>query len=64
VVGGLLVTGILTAFVLPNATNRWSFGIEGFAVGLSGVEGAFDTLANPGDHAKIIIEPASSAAGA
>jgi len=33
-------------------------------VGLSGVEGAFDTLANPGDHAKIIIEPASSAAGA
>ncbi|HEX3959616.1 MAG TPA: MFS transporter, partial [Trebonia sp.] len=37
VVGGLLVTGILTAFVLPNATSRWSFGIEGFAVGL--VEG-------------------------
>jgi ACS family D-galactonate transporter-like MFS transporter len=37
VVGGLLVTGVLTAFVLPNATNRWAFGIEGFAVGL--VEG-------------------------
>jgi MFS family permease len=37
VVGGLLVTGIMTAFVLPNATNKWSYGIEGFAVGL--VEG-------------------------
>ncbi len=37
VVGGLLVTGILTAFFLPNATSKWSFGIEGFAVGL--VEG-------------------------
>jgi MFS family permease len=37
VVGGLLVTGILTAFALPNATDRWSFAIEGFAVGL--VEG-------------------------
>jgi MFS family permease len=37
VVGGLLITGILTAFVLPNATNKWAFGIEGFAVGL--VEG-------------------------
>jgi len=37
VVGGLLVTGILTAFVLPNATNKWAYGIEGFAVGL--VEG-------------------------
>jgi MFS transporter, ACS family, D-galactonate transporter len=37
VVGGLLVTGVLTAFVLPNSTNRWAFGIEGFAVGL--VEG-------------------------
>ena len=37
VVGGLLVTGILTAFVLPNAAGRWSFGIESFAVGL--VEG-------------------------
>ncbi len=37
VVGGLLVTGVLTAFVIPAATNRWAFGIEGFAVGL--VEG-------------------------
>jgi ACS family D-galactonate transporter-like MFS transporter len=37
VVGGLLVTGILTAFVLPNATDRWSFAVETFAVGL--VEG-------------------------
>ena len=36
-VGGLLVTGIMTAFVLPNATNKWAYGIEGFAVGL--VEG-------------------------
>jgi MFS family permease len=37
VVGGLLITGILTAFVLPNATDKWSFAIESFAVGL--VEG-------------------------
>ncbi len=37
VVGGLLVTGIMTLFVLPNATNKWEYGIEGFAVGL--VEG-------------------------
>jgi MFS family permease len=37
VVGGLLITGIMTAFVLPSATNRWAYGIEGFAVGL--VEG-------------------------
>jgi MFS family permease len=37
VAGGLLVTAILIAFVLPNATSKWSFGIEGFAVGL--VEG-------------------------
>ena len=27
----------MTAFVLPNATNKWAYGIEGFAVGL--VEG-------------------------
>jgi threonine dehydrogenase-like Zn-dependent dehydrogenase len=32
-------------------------------VGLPGVEAAFDTLATPGKHAKIIIEPASSAPG-
>ncbi len=31
-------------------------------VGLPGVEAAFDALADPGKHAKIIIEPASSAA--
>jgi threonine dehydrogenase-like Zn-dependent dehydrogenase len=31
-------------------------------VGLPGVAAAFDTLANPGEHAKIIIEPASQAA--
>ena len=37
VVGGLLVTGIMTVVVLPNATNKWAYGIEGFAVGL--VEG-------------------------
>jgi MFS family permease len=37
VVGGLLITGVLTAFALPNATSKWSYGIEGFAVGL--VEG-------------------------
>ena len=30
-------------------------------VGLPGVEAAFDTLAAPGKHAKIIIEPASTA---
>jgi threonine dehydrogenase-like Zn-dependent dehydrogenase len=30
-------------------------------VGLPGVEAAFDTLADPGKHAKIIIDPASSA---
>jgi MFS family permease len=37
VVGGLLITAIMTAFVLPSATNKWAYGIEGFAVGL--VEG-------------------------
>ena len=37
VVGGLLVTGVLTAFVLPATTNRWAFGIASFCVGL--VEG-------------------------
>ncbi len=37
VVVGLLITGILVAFVLPAATSKWAFGIEGFAVGL--VEG-------------------------
>src|ERR1700677_3326352 len=37
VVGGLLVTGVLTAFVLPAATGKWAFGVESFVVGL--VEG-------------------------
>jgi MFS family permease len=37
VVVGLLITGVMVAFVLPNATSKWAFGIEGFAVGL--VEG-------------------------
>jgi ACS family D-galactonate transporter-like MFS transporter len=37
VVAGLLLTGILVAFVIPEAGTRWAFGIEYFAVGL--VEG-------------------------
>jgi MFS family permease len=37
VVGGLLITGVMVAFILPEASSRWSFGIESFAVGL--VEG-------------------------
>jgi MFS transporter, ACS family, D-galactonate transporter len=37
VVVGLFITGIFTLVLLPNATNRWAFGIETFAVGL--VEG-------------------------
>ena len=37
VVGGLLVTGVLVAFVLPAATNKWFFAIATFVVGL--VEG-------------------------
>jgi MFS family permease len=37
VVVGLAVTAVMVGFVLPNASSRWSFGIEGFAVGL--VEG-------------------------
>jgi MFS family permease len=34
VVAGLLVTGIITLVLLPNATNRWAWGIETFVVGL------------------------------
>lgn len=34
VVGGLLLTGVFTAFVLPSATDRWTFTIESFVVGL------------------------------
>jgi MFS family permease len=37
VVFGLLFTGIFVAFILPAATNKWSFTIEGFVVGF--VEG-------------------------
>jgi MFS family permease len=37
VVVGLLITGVLVAFVIPEAASKWSFGIEYFAVGL--VEG-------------------------
>jgi MFS family permease len=37
VVFGLLFTGIFVAFVLPAATNKWVFSIEGFVVGV--VEG-------------------------
>jgi MFS transporter, ACS family, D-galactonate transporter len=37
VVFGLLFTGIFVAFVLPAATNKWVFTIEGFVVGV--VEG-------------------------
>ncbi|HET6963667.1 MAG TPA: MFS transporter [Acidimicrobiales bacterium] len=37
VVGGLLVTGVLVAFVIPNLTTRWPFAIATAAVGL--VEG-------------------------
>jgi MFS family permease len=32
VVFGLLLTGIFTAYVLPAATNKWVFSIEGFVV--------------------------------
>jgi ACS family D-galactonate transporter-like MFS transporter len=37
VVFGLLFTGVFTAFVLPAATDKWVFTIEGFVVGV--VEG-------------------------
>jgi hypothetical protein len=37
VVGGLFITGIFVAYVLPAATNKWVFSIEGFVVGI--VEG-------------------------
>ncbi len=37
VVVGLLLTGIMVTFVIPAATGKWTFGIEGFIVGL--VEG-------------------------
>jgi MFS family permease len=34
VVGGLLLTGVFTAIVLPAATDKWTFTIETFVVGL------------------------------
>ena len=37
VVGGLLISGIFVAYVLPAATNKWEFSIEFFIVGV--VEG-------------------------
>jgi MFS family permease len=37
VVFGLFFTGIFVAFVIPHATNKWEFTIEGFVVGV--VEG-------------------------
>ncbi len=37
VVGGLLVTGVLVAFVIPAATSKWFFAVATFVVGL--VEG-------------------------
>ncbi len=33
VVGGLIITGIFVAFILPAAPNKWAFVIEGWAVG-------------------------------
>jgi ACS family D-galactonate transporter-like MFS transporter len=37
VVFGLLFTGVFVAFILPAATNKWTYTIEGFVVGV--VEG-------------------------
>jgi ACS family D-galactonate transporter-like MFS transporter len=37
VVGGLLISGVIVAFIIPAATNKWAFGIEYFVLGL--VEG-------------------------
>jgi MFS family permease len=34
VVGGLLLTAVFTAFILPAATNKWAFGIETFAIAI------------------------------
>jgi MFS family permease len=34
VVVGLLLTGVITLFLIPAATNKWSFGIEYFVIGL------------------------------
>ena len=37
VVGGLIITAIFVAFIIPAAPNKWAFTIEGWAVGV--VEG-------------------------
>jgi MFS family permease len=34
VVGGLLLTAVFTAFILPAATNKWVFGTETFAISI------------------------------
>ena len=34
VVGGLLLTAVFTAFILPAATSKWVFGIETFAIAI------------------------------
>ncbi len=34
VVGGLLLTGVLTAFIIPAATSKWAFSIEFFVLGI------------------------------
>jgi MFS family permease len=34
VVGGLLISGVIVAFIIPTATNKWAFGIEYFVLGL------------------------------
>jgi MFS family permease len=34
VVGGLLLTAVFTAFILPAATNKWVFGTETFAIAI------------------------------
>jgi MFS family permease len=34
VVGGLLLTAIFTAFILPAATSKWTFGIETFVISI------------------------------
>ncbi len=34
VVGGLLLTGVLTAFIIPAVTNKWAFSIAFFVLGI------------------------------
>ena len=33
-VGGLLLTGILTAFIIPAVTSKWAFSIGFFVLGI------------------------------